>query len=86
MQPLLVTVPSVPVVGVAVSGPQLSVYVADPSAVLMVAEFGLHPGITPLAGVPEVAIVGPCVSEVHVAVRDALAVLPQASVAINVLV
>ena len=42
--------------------------------------------ITPLAGVPVVAIVGACVSEVQVAVRDALAVLPQASVAIHVLV
>ena len=83
---MLVTEPSVPVVGVAVSGPQLSVYVAVPNARLMVFASGLQPGIAPLAGVPVVVIVGPCVSEVHCAVRDALAVLPHASVAVHVLV
>ena len=86
MQPLLVTVPSVPVVAVGVSGPQLSVKVAVPSALLIVFASGLQAVIIPFVGVPVVVITGPCVSEVQVAVRDALAVLLQASTTIHVLV
>ena len=46
----------------------------------------LHAAITPLAGVPVVAMSGAVRSEVHVAVRDALAVFPQPSVTFHVLV
>ena len=86
MQPLLLTEPSVPGVAVAVSGPQLSVNVAEPRAPLIVGPSGLQPGITPFDGFPVVANVGAVKSEVHVAVRDALAVLPHASVTFHVLV
>ena len=58
MQPLEVTVPSVPAVGVGVRGPQLSVYVAVPKAKLIVFASGLQAVIIPFAGVPVVAIAG----------------------------
>ena len=51
----------------------------------MAADVGLHPS-APLAGVPVVVIVGAVTSTVHVAVLDPVAVLPHASVAVNVLV
>jgi len=68
-----------------ISPPQLSLAVAVPSAASIAAEVGLHPR-APFAGVPVAVITGGVMSNVHVAVRDVLAVLPQASVAINVLV
>jgi len=80
---VLVTAPSVEV---GVTGPQLSVAVAVPKAKSIVAEEGLHPGIAPLAGVPVAVITGAVISNVHVAVRDAVAVFPQPSVAVHVLV
>ena len=86
MQPLLPTAPSDPAVAVGVNGPQLSVKVAEPRAALIVAASGLHAVITPLAGFPVVAIVGAVRSDVQVAVRNALAVLPHASVTFHVLV
>ena len=80
--PLLVTNPSLDdKVGV----PQASDTVALPSAATIVAEVGLHPRV-PLAGVPVAVMVGPVTSAVHVAVLDVVAVLPQPSVAVNVLV
>src|SRR6266496_4330751 len=80
--PLLATAPSDEVnVGVL----QASVAVAEPNAALIAADVGLQPR-APLAGVPVAVIVGAVTSTVHVAVRDAVAVLPQASVAVNVLV
>ena len=78
--------PSVPGVAVGVNGPQLSVKVAEPRAALMVAWFGLQAAITPLTGFPVVAITGAVRSEVHVAVREVLAVFPQPSVTFHVLV
>ena len=60
--------------------------VAEPKAASIVAWFGLQAAITPLAGVPVVVIVGAVRSEVQVAVREALAVLPQPSVTFHVLV
>ena len=86
MQPLLVIVPSVPVVAVGVNGPQLSVKVAVPRAASMIVCVGLQAAITPLTGDPVVAITGAVTSEVQVAVREALAVLPQPSVTFHVLV
>ena len=86
VQPLLDIDPSVPVKAVGVNGPQLSVNVAVPRAASIVAWFGLHAAITPEAGFPVVAITGAVTSEVHVVVRDALAVLPQPSVTFHVLV
>jgi len=65
--------------------PQLSLADALPKAASMVAEDGLHPR-TPLGGVPVAVIVGAILSLDHCTVRDVVAVLPQASVAVNVLV
>ena len=79
-------VPFVPVVAVGVIGPQLSVKVAEPNAASIVDWLGLQAAITPLAGVPVVTITGAVTSEVQVAVRKALAVLPQPSVTFHVLV
>jgi len=80
--PLLVTAPSDDVtVGVL----QASVAVAEPSAALIAADVGLQPRL-PFAGIPVAVMVGAVISTVHVAVRDAVDVLPQASVAVNVLV
>ena len=55
---------------------QLSEAVALPSAASIVGGFGF-PHINKV--VPVAAIVGGCVSSVHVTVRDALAVFPHAS-------
>ena len=74
-----------PVDAVTVGVPQASVAVALPKAASIAAVVGLHPS-APLAGVPVAVIVGAVTSTVHVAVLDAVAVLPHASVAVNVLV
>ena len=64
-----------------VAPPQASVADALPSAPLMADVDGLHPSavLSPVA-----VIVGGVISNVQVAVRDAVAVLPQASVAVHV--
>jgi Ni,Fe-hydrogenase III small subunit len=80
--PLLCTAPSVEV---TVGVPHASVAVAEPSAASIFAEVGLHPKL-PFAGVPVAVIVGGVRSSVHVAVREVVEVLPQPSVAVNVLV
>ena len=82
-QPVLVTTPSVEV---GVTGPQLSVAVAVPKAASIVAEEGLQVVMLPFAGVPVAVITGAVTSNVQVAVRDAVEVFPQASVAVHVLV
>jgi len=64
--------------------PQASVADALPRAPSIAAEVGLQPS-APLAGVPVVTSVGAVTSTVQVTVRDAVAVLLQASVAVNVL-
>jgi hypothetical protein len=64
---------------------QASVAVAEPKAASIAAPDGLQPKF-PFAGVPVAVIVGPVISTVHVAVLDVDAALPQASVAVNVLV
>jgi hypothetical protein len=80
--PLLITLP---VEEVTVGVLQASDAVAEPSAASIAPDDGLHPRF-PLAGVPVAVRVGAVLSLVHVAVRDAVAVLPQASVAVNILV
>jgi len=80
--PLLTTAPSVEV---TVGVPQASVAVAEPSALLIALEDGLQPRAPP-AGVPVAVIAGAVISNDHVAVRDVVAVLPHASVAVHVLV
>ena len=72
-----------PSTNVGVSAPQLSVAVADPSAALIAAADGLHAAGN---GVCVTLIVGAIRSCVQVTVRVAVTVLPQASVAVNVLV
>ena len=62
-----------------------SVADAAPRAASIAAEDGLHPSC-PFEGVPVAVIVGAVTSTVHVTVRDVVAVLPHASVAVNVLV
>ena len=74
-----------PVDEVKVAVPQASVAVAAPNAASIAADVGLHPR-APLAGVPVAVITGAVTSTVHVAVLDVADVLPQASVAVNVLV
>ena len=64
-----------------VAPPQASVALALPRAPLIADVDGLQPSG---ASFPVAVIVGAVISNVHVAVRDALAVLPQASVAVNV--
>ena len=66
-----------------VGDPQPSLAVALPSAALIAADDGLHPGVNV---VPVAVIVGGMLSLVHVTVLDAVAVLPQPSVAVHVLV
>jgi hypothetical protein len=63
--------------------PQASVAVAVPRAALIAAEFGLHPSgeLSPLA-----VITGGVAAADQVIVLEVVAVLPQASVAVNVLV
>jgi hypothetical protein len=68
---------------VTVGVPHASVAVALPSALLIAAVDGLQPTASE---VPVAVIVGAVTSAVHVAVRDVVAVLPQTSVAVNVLV
>jgi len=70
---------------VTVGLPQASVADPLPRAASMAAEVGLQPNC-PLAGVPVVTSVGAVTSTVQLTVRDAVAVLPHASVAVNVLV
>ena len=79
-QPLLVTVPSLDdTVGI----PQASEADAVPSAALISEAAGLHPRVNV---VPVAVMVGGIRSAVHVIVLDAVAVLPHASLAVNVLV
>jgi len=68
---------------VTVGVPQASVAVAVPRAPLIVAVDGLHPSDV---AAPVAVMVGAVTSTVHVAVRDAVAVLLHASVAVNILV
>ena len=63
--------------------PQASVADAVPRAALISAAEGLHPNVVV---VPPVVIDGMALSADHVIVLDAVAVLPQASLAVNVLV
>ena len=77
---MLVTLPSLEVMVVL---PQASVAVAVPSAALISDADGLQPNVVV---VPPVNIDGIVLSLVHVIVLDAVAVLPQASLAVNVLV
>jgi len=65
--------------------PHASVAVAAPNAASIAAEVGLQPK-APLAGVAVAVITGAVISSVQVAVRDVVDVLPQKSVAVNVLV
>ncbi len=62
---------------------QASVAVAVPNAPFIAAVDGLHPRASAL---PVEVNVGAVRSSVHVAVRDVVAILPQTSVAVNVLV
>ena len=72
-----------PSTGVSVNVPQASVAVALPSAASMVADDGLHPSVNV---VPVAVITGGVAADDQVTVCDAVAVLPQASVAVHVLV
>src|SRR6266516_1630427 len=72
-----------PSTGVSVNVPQASVAVADPRAASIAADVGLHPGVNV---VPVAVITGGVFELVHVTVLEAVAVLPQASVAVDVLV
>src|SRR5688500_762078 len=80
LHPLLVTLPSLED---TVGTPQASVAVAVPSALLISLAAGLHPSVVV---VPPVVNTGAVRSAVHVTVLDAVAVLPQKSLAVNVLV
>src|SRR6185436_4113113 len=80
LHPSLVTDPSL---DVTVGTLHASVAVAVPRQELIAHADGLHPSEQEP---PPVVIVGPVASAVHVAVRDAVEVLPQASIAVNVLV
>ena len=77
---MLLTLPSLED---TVGTPQASVAVAVPSDALISPAEGLHPSDVP---VPPVVTTGGVTSIIHVTVRDAVAVLPQASLAVNVLV
>ena len=79
-QLLLATLPSLEVIVVL---PHASVADALPSAPLISAADGLQPSVVV---VPPVVIDGAELSAVHVIVLDAVAVLPQASLIVNVLV
>ena len=79
-QLLLVTLPSLEVIVVL---PHASVAVALPRAALISAADGLQPNVVV---VPPVVTTGAVLSPVHVIVLDAVAVLPQASLTVNVLV
>src|SRR5688500_9334950 len=80
LHPLLVTLPSLED---TVGTPQASVAVAVPSALLISLAAGLHPSVVV---VPPVVNTGAVRSAVHVTVLDAVDVLPQKSLAVNVLV
>jgi hypothetical protein len=77
---VLDTLPSLEVIVVL---PHASDAVAVPSALLISAADGLHPSVVE---VPPVVIDGAVLSAAHVTVLDAVAVLPQASLAVHVLV
>ena len=77
---LLVILPSLEVIVVL---PHASVAVALPNAALISPADGLHPSVVV---VPLAVIDGAVLSAVHVIVLDAVAVLPHASLAVNVLV
>ena len=77
---MLVTLPSLELIVVL---PHASVADAVPSAALMSAAVGLQPSVVV---VPPAVIDGAALSAVHVIVLDVVAVLPQASLAVNVLV
>jgi hypothetical protein len=79
-QLLLLTEPSLTD---SVGTPQASVAVAVPSAAPISFAEGLHPRLVP---VPPVVITGGVTSAVQVTVREAVDVLPQASLAVHVLV
>ena len=72
-----------PSIGVSVNVPQASVAVALPSAASMAADDGLHPRANV---VPVALITGVVAVAAHVIVLEAVAVLPQPSVAVHVLV
>jgi hypothetical protein len=72
-----------PVIDVIVGVPHASVAVAVPNAASISAAFGLHAKVFV---VPVAVIVGAIRSRVKVTVCEAVAVLPQASVAVHVLV
>ena len=77
--------PVTPLLGFGATGPQLSVAVAVPSAALICVDVGLQPKSALLATDPVAVMTGGVRSEVQVMVRDALAVLRQASVAVQLL-
>ena len=77
---MLVILPSLEVMAVL---PHASVAVAVPSAALMSAADGLQPSVVV---VPLVVIDGATLSADHVIVLDVVAVLPHASIAVQVLV
>ena len=79
-QPLDCTGPSVTVTA---GDPQAAVAVAEPSAATISEADGLQPSV---ATAPVIIMVGGLGTLVHVTVVEAVAVLPQASMAINVLV
>jgi hypothetical protein len=79
-QLLLLTLPSLCVTVVV---PQASVADAEPSALLISDAAGLQPSVVV---VPLAVIEGGVLSLIHVTVLEAVAVLPQASIAVNVLV
>jgi hypothetical protein len=79
-QLLLLTEPSLTD---SVGTPQASVAVAVPSAAPISFAEGLHPRLVP---VPPVVITGGVTSAVQVTVLEIVAVLPQPSLAVNVLV
>ena len=68
---------------VTVGVPHASVAVAEPRAASIAADEGLQPNAS---GLPVAVIVGAVTSADHVTVLDAVAVLLQASVALQVLV
>src|SRR5204862_154212 len=80
VHPAVVAAPSV---DVTVGVPQASLAVAVPSAASIAADVGLHPKVFV---VPVAVIVGGVRSLVQVTVLDVVALLPQASTAVNVLI
>jgi hypothetical protein len=72
-----------PSTGVSVNVPQASVAVALPRAASIADDDGLHPSVNV---VPVAVITGGVAAADQVIVLDVVAVLPQASVAVNVLV